>query len=310
MSDDRADRPHYSHNVDALVSRIHTARPRDLDADLADAFETAAIGVRECTRLIASIPYLWADDGEYRRLAARVADAAAAARAAYLAVDIRLRRAGGPNPLLAVVNDVLAVQGRAPLAPAGEIEAILTHLYANRAGLFFTGTEQGCIDRMLEQLARVPPSDGARPLAQGTPTLRETPDAEGDTPPSAATNQGEGGKPPTSRAKGIPLSEANVRVRDWLASHAKGNPAAITRDAVAAGAGVSTAQVSRTAAWQAFRDRRDAESRPQPRVVPLTDTMLGVIPADDHSQSDELARLIEEQQADLAEQDRPRRQRP
>jgi hypothetical protein len=113
------------------------------------------------------------------------------------------------------------------------------------------------------------------------------------------------GKP---RSKGVPLEEAEILVRDWLAKHAKENPAAVTRDAVATGTGVSAGQVSKTAAWQAFRDRRDAEAKPEARDVPLTDTMKAIIPADCDTPA-ELAALIEEQKAEEAEQERRHKRR-
>jgi hypothetical protein len=128
------------------------------------------------------------------------------------------------------------------------------------------------------------------------------------TPP-AGTQHGEGEKPRAGRSKGIPLAEAEVRVSEWLEKNAKGNPAAITRDAVAAGTGVSTASVSRTAAWQAFRKKRDAVAKPRVREVPLTRGMLSVMKGDDgrDAELDELASLIEEQRADMAEETRYRK---
>lgn len=116
-------------------------------------------------------------------------------------------------------------------------------------------------------------------------------------------SKAKGGTPPAGSYRGIPLAEAEIKVREWLAANAKGNPAAVTRDAVAAGTGVSTAQVSRTAAWQAFRDKRDAESKPGAREVPLTDDMQAAATSG-CPLSNELAYLIEEQRADEAEQER------
>lgn len=147
--------------VDAQVQAIRIDRPRDLDPELAEVFSAVATGVRECSRLMASVPHLWVDESEYRRLAASVADAATAASVAYMAVDIRLRRAGGPNPLLETLNDVLTVQGRAPADPTGTpggVNAILTNLCKMGAGLFRTVDGRKCIDRMLDQVARVPPA--------------------------------------------------------------------------------------------------------------------------------------------------------
>jgi hypothetical protein len=44
--------------------------------------------------------------------------------------------------------------------------------------------------------------------------------------------------PPGKGSKGIPLAEAEVRVRDWLVKNAKDNPDAVTRDQVARATGV------------------------------------------------------------------------
>jgi hypothetical protein len=128
------------------------------------------------------------------------------------------------------------------------------------------------------------------------------------TPTGRQTSEEEKPKP-DGRSKGFPLAEAEVRVRKWLEKHAKDNPAAITRDAVAAATGVSTASVSRTAAWQAFREKRDAEAKPRVREVPLTRGMLSVMKGDDgrDAELDELASLIEEQRADMAEETRYRK---
>lgn len=127
-------------------------------------------------------------------------------------------------------------------------------------------------------------------------------------PPPNETQQGEGGTPGNNRAKGIPLAEAEILVRDWLLKHAKDNPTGITRDAVAAGTDVSAGQVSKTAAWKAFRERRDAEAKPGAREVPLTDAMQAVVPGDCET-PDELAALIEEQRADEAEENRRHKRR-
>jgi len=108
---------------------------------------------------------------------------------------------------------------------------------------------------------------------------------------------------PPCRPKGVTLAEAEARVREWLAKHAKQNPFAVTRDAVAASVGASAGLVSKTSAWKAFRDRRDADRPSTPRTVPLSDGMRAVIPAD-CDLPDELAALIEEQRAEEAEQNR------
>jgi hypothetical protein len=120
----------------------------------------------------------------------------------------------------------------------------------------------------------------------------------------APVETGEGEKPkPADRRKGIPREEAEILVREWLMKNAKHDPASITRDAVHAGTGVSTGQISQTAAWKAFIERRNAEAKPRAREIPLTDTMQAVVP-DDCAMPDELAALIEEQRLDEAEETR------
>lgn len=105
------------------------------------------------------------------------------------------------------------------------------------------------------------------------------------------------------RPKGIPLDEAEVRVRVHLAKYARDNPAAIKRDAVAAATGVSAGQVSNTKAWKTFTDRRDAEAKPVPREVPLNERMQSRLRSN-CERPDELASLIEEQDSESAEDER------
>jgi hypothetical protein len=121
---------------------------------------------------------------------------------------------------------------------------------------------------------------------------------------------GEGGKRigKAGGRKGVPQAEAEIRVRKWLSENAKENPAGITRDAVAAGTGVSAGSVSNTSAWKAFKERRDAESKPVPREVPLTDKMEVVMSAD-CARPDERAALMEEQRKEQ-EADEKRRHEP
>jgi hypothetical protein len=189
--------------VDDLVSALHVVPSPGPDTELADAFSAVATGIRECTRLMASIPSLWTDEDGYCRLAARVADAATAARDAYRTVDIRLRRLGGPNPMLEALTVVLTVQGRAPLDPTGTpggLNAILTNLYTRRAELFSRADGRGYIDRMLDQLARVP-------LATNTPAAADPlPVVTAPTP--NGTKQGEGGATKPA-APFIPLTSWN-----------------------------------------------------------------------------------------------------
>lgn len=114
------------------------------------------------------------------------------------------------------------------------------------------------------------------------------------------TRESEGGKT-TARRRGTPKAEAEIKVREWLAANAKDDPAAITRDAVAAGVEVSGATVSRTASWKAFQDRRRTEKATALREIPLTASMQASIPSR-CERPDELAALIEEQKADDAGQ--------
>jgi hypothetical protein len=105
----------------------------------------------------------------------------------------------------------------------------------------------------------------------------------------------------TPKRRRISKAEAEVLVRDWLAENAKGAPDAVTRDAVAAGTGVSAGLVSRTAAWRAFAAER---RRRRGKEVALTDKMLAIVPAKARTpeQEAELAELVRQQQAEEVEQ--------
>jgi len=110
--------------------------------------------------------------------------------------------------------------------------------------------------------------------------------------------QSEGPKPGNNRPKGVPQAEADVLVLDYLTSHLKENPD-ITRDAIATATGVSGGAASAAPAWKALRKRRKAKAKPRAREVPLTDAMRSAIP-NGCKMPDELAALIEEQEADEA----------
>ena len=112
----------------------------------------------------------------------------------------------------------------------------------------------------------------------------------------------------TDRPKRVPKEEANVLVREWLAEQAKENPSGITRDGIADAIGVSRGAVSKTPAWKAFSQKRDAETRSGSRELPLTDAMLAVIPAN-CDVSDELAELVEDQRKEEAEESRRHKRR-
>jgi len=148
-------------SIDEQVSGIRIDPPPGLDYELAGTFRAVANGIRECTRLVASIPHLWRCEEEYPILATSLATVAKAAEVAYLAVDIRLRRAGGPNNLLAILNDILTIRNNAPVDPStvsGGVNAILTRLYTTREERFRRVNGLGCIEQILNQLAAVPPA--------------------------------------------------------------------------------------------------------------------------------------------------------
>jgi hypothetical protein len=151
------------------------------------------------------------------------------------------------------------------------------------------------MELLARQLENAPtaPDNGTRSLTDTTP---------------GAVQPGKGEPLGNVKSKGVSRDEAEMRVRDWLLKHAKDNPATVTRDAVAAGTGVSTGQVSNTATWKAFRERRDAEAKPGERTIPLTDEMQAAIPADCATPA-ELAELVEEQEAERAEEERRHKRR-
>lgn len=152
--------------IDARVSQLHCTRPPGLDPALGDVYEGVARAYRECSRLIASVPYLWERPDDYRVLAASVTTAAAAAKAAYMAVDVRLRRAGGENVALGALNDALTISSNAPATPktVGALNPVLVQLHTNRAEWFPPVDGRGVLDRLVEQLARVPPEVPAAPV--------------------------------------------------------------------------------------------------------------------------------------------------
>jgi len=103
--------------------------------------------------------------------------ATAAARTAFDAVDIRLRRAGGPHVLLEALNDVLTVQGRAPLdlgGRPGALNAVVSRRLTHGGNLFGSVNGRGFLDRLRDQLAHVPP------VGDGNTTVPHPP---GDAPP-------------------------------------------------------------------------------------------------------------------------------
>ena len=135
--------------------------------------------------------------------------------------------------------------------------------------------------------------------------------AESATVPTAPAvpERAEGGKPGPKKSR-TSKDEAEVLVREHLRENAAVNPALITRDGVAAATGVSAGAVSKTAAWIAFKERRDAHKQPTGREVSLPDGMQAVVPDDEarrRAEQEELDRLIDEQQADDRRDSRRRR---
>ena len=201
-----------------------------------------------------------------------------------------------PDKAAALSCDVRWAMQQAGLAPGSEnvkaLRVALAALQVAETRLPFTGTQ---------------PAEGEKPPAAESPTT--TQQAEGEKPTvdnaeSPTTPQPTEAKPTVATGRrGVPLAEANILVRDWLMQHAKDDPASITRDAVAKGAGVSPASVSRTAAWKAFRERRDAEKKPRRRERSLTDGMLSTIPSK-VKRPEELIHLIEEQRREMLEEER------
>jgi hypothetical protein len=100
------------------------------------------------------------------------------------------------------------------------------------------------------------------------------------------------------QTKGIPLGEANVIVRDWLQAHRE-ESMAITRDRIAKETGVSAGQVSKCPAWSAFKCAREKMQKREGGEVQLSSRMEAVVPSN-CPMPDELAALIEEQEADEA----------
>lgn len=133
--------------------------------------------------------------------------------------------------------------------------------------------------------------------------------AAADTVASPPKQPAEGGPPKANRRKGISRNEAEIRVRDYLATNAPKDPYAITRDGIAEATGVSNGQVSKTSAWKALKENLKANKKMKLREISLTERMQAVIPIDEDDDSAELEALIQEQQADEAEQTRRHKRR-
>jgi hypothetical protein len=168
--------------VDTLVSQLYCQAPVGLDAELAAAFEAVAIAIRECSRLVHSLIYLWQSPREYLTLAQEVHRTVEGAKTAYYVVDTRLRRVGGPNPMLDALNDALTVRTLASLhaQTVAELNPILTQIYHAKVGLFSSQRGRGIIDRILDQLAKCPPP-AVRP-AQAETSIEHRAAAERPSP--------------------------------------------------------------------------------------------------------------------------------
>lgn len=183
-----------------------------------------------------------------------------------------------------------------------EIRAFATAA-ARQRGIIAAGAELS--DDAIRELSAT-----VRPAAmEESDSLAEAPTPEPSSVSVAPADPQQGERETlNNRAKGASLEEANIRVRDWLKQHAKDDPTGITRDRIVSETGVSAGQVSKTAAWKAFRDHRAAEVKPGSREMPLSDQMKAIIPigtlgkAESEQRDALLNELIREQDDDEAEQ--------
>jgi hypothetical protein len=154
-------------------------------------------------------------------------------------------------------------------------------------------------------------ADGV-PHANLTPATDKPQTMPSTDPPAGGgeTRQGEGGSPPATEKKHgrVPKNKAEILVADWLKKHAKEDPDAVTRDQIAAETGVSTGGVSGTAAFRAFDAERNKRRNSKVRTIPLSERMQAAVPAD-CARPDELAELIEEQEAERTEEERRSKRR-
>lgn len=184
------------------LSKIDVSPPPGLDPVLADVYHKVALGIKACTRLKLLTPYIWHNVPAYKQLATSVSNAVAAAREAHTPVKIRVARQGGPNPIQDVLRALQRVQDHVPVEPSstdGGAEGRLIRFWINRNELF--RPFDNCLERIIEQLANVPPEPVAIPPAADSHEARRSlpEDEEGD------------GK----RIKGVPLDEAKfVLARD------------------------------------------------------------------------------------------------
>jgi hypothetical protein len=203
--------PAWRQQIDQAVSQIYTGRPAAVEPALADAFQAVAEGIRECTRLIASLPHLWTRPDDYLDLARGLHRAADRAHAAYLAVDIPLRRAGPPNAMLDALNDILTHRANAPVElPAGKdgLNAVVTGLFTLKTSRPFF---KDAMNRILDQLARCPGTQSPPP---GPATTPQTPAAP---VPQAPEGRGRGAKGRNIDAQMLKVMAENAESHGWSA---------------------------------------------------------------------------------------------
>lgn len=167
--------------VDEMMNLIPDLGEHGLDEELAEALTAGFDAFRECTRLFASVPFLFEDAATYRELVRGVHAAVERAQAAHLRVDVRLRRGGATGALLALVNDVLTVKVNTPLDPPNtpaEYSALLQKLDAlsqkgaSRGPLFQPHGGREIPEAVVHELALIP----ARPSADGPPVVTLPPE--------------------------------------------------------------------------------------------------------------------------------------
>jgi len=110
------------------------------------------------------------------------------------------------------------------------------------------------------------------------------------------------------KRKRVTIAEADAKVQLWFAAHAKVPPRNIRRDTVATETGLGAGTVSRTPAWTKFREANKPQKARMAREVQLTSGMQCTIPGNCPDPAT-LVELMEAQEAELAEDERPRQSR-
>jgi len=213
-------------DVDAVVAEVEVNCPPGLDPELTRVVTAVAAAVRECVRLVVSIPHLYEDEAEFLRLTGDVAGATAAAQIAYRAVEVRVRRAGGDNPTRDVLSDLrvfLSQTQHHSISTPGGLGAILTHLHSRWAERFNRIEWRGFIDPMLDQLVRIPPPTEAPPPAAGGVEVRTNTDRR-ELPAQPAAGAGKRvGRPKLSESS-KPAQKARGELYRMVQSAMSRNP--------------------------------------------------------------------------------------